>query len=118
MCERFARLKKVELKLDTVSCPAVEGSRFHLLHLFFRAVDVAVKAATPGDTIRVVVRPGNAVRFEVTTGAGIECTEEVTTRAGRLSLLAPRLGVRIESVVISADPLRLCLHLPPVLAVG
>jgi len=114
VCERFARLRKLTLRLERGAAgPELRGSPYDFEHLVFRAIAAGLAAVEGGGEVTVVLSPAH-------TGAVLEITADGQPVADaeqetRLALVE-RLGLELGADVgLGAEPpavLRVRLALP------
>jgi hypothetical protein len=119
VCDRFARLAKVELRLDGAEgWPRLEGPLSDFEHLVFRAIGAALLTVDRGGTVSVgLVIDGGVNRLEVVAGGPAPANEK-TELAARLELieaLAVHLGMEVEQPRSADRNLTLSFALPKIL---
>jgi signal transduction histidine kinase len=116
VCERFARLGEVELRLErTGDGPQLDGSQYDFEHLVFRVIDAALAAADRGAEISVELAPdAEGGRLAVATdGPTPEAAgDEVAARVVLAESQAAQLGAGLERREEPGGGLRLTLALP------
>jgi len=115
LCQRFARLRKVELTLrlpdETL---IVEGSSFDLQHVFYRCIEIVLGLSEQGGSVEVNIEQSDrgGLSIRLSGGQGGEIDEEMGSRLRFLRLLAEGLGGSLESAPESGGAISLRLLLP------
>ena len=119
VCDRLARLRKVELELREVEgWPRLEGSLCDFEHLVFRAIGAALLTVERGGAVSLgLVTDDGASRLEIASSGPAPETEdeELEARLELLEALAEQLGVGLERPGSADRNLTLLLTLPRIL---
>jgi C4-dicarboxylate-specific signal transduction histidine kinase len=93
LCERFARMQKVELSVQAERAPALQGSPFDLQHVLFRTLEVALGMTAAGSTLTVALAAAGGCCVVRCSGLRREpCAPETTARLEFLRVFAESVG--------------------------
>ena len=114
LCRRFGKLRQVELEtILPEESPRLKGSAFGFQHIGYRCVDIALKASTQGDVVRIEVEPDDrGVRLIVTGGCNGENANELAASRDLLATLVEDMQGEADLEIDSGHPLRLTIALP------
>ena len=116
LCERFFRLRKVQLKGVASGEPVpMETDPFLFRQLVWACLELALAATEPGDRAQIgITATHDGARLEVMTNrsGSTASRPEDGAEAAVLSMLAQALGGRIQDVPHSGEPFRLAVLLP------
>lgn len=117
LCQRFARLGKVELELQPIDeRRSVEGCPFDLQHVIYRCLEIVLDVAPEGSHITATLVPEGTI-----TAVTIRVNESqlpeggVDAKLGFLALLTDALGGTLDVEKEAGRPWILVLRLPPVI---
>jgi C4-dicarboxylate-specific signal transduction histidine kinase len=93
LCQRFGKLRKVTIPLSLPDAsPQVEGNPFDLQHLFYRAIDLLLRATEEGGTIEITVTaPESALQITFASSAEL-AADQPPPRCETLAALVGGLG--------------------------
>ncbi len=118
ICQRFARLAKVELE-----CRPVEqrlwtaGSAFDLQHLVYRCIEIGIAVAPAGSRITATLAPESEVTVLTVSTSEFELPADgVESQLGFLTLLTEALGGTIDFEMEAGNPCVLTVRLPAVIS--
>jgi hypothetical protein len=119
VCDRFARLRNVELRLDgDEGWPRLEGSLSDFEHLVFRAVGAALLTVDRGGRVSVsLVTDGGGNRLEICSSGPTpdEAPAELADQLELVEGLSAHLGVGVDRPAAADRNLTLVFTLPEIL---
>lgn len=118
LCERFARLRKIEIRYRPPAEPVeIRGCAFDLQHLVYRSLELALASTPAGETVSIdLQRDAAGALVQVRTSGGQEPDMDAKTAATFLVALTRELGVTADLSMTAGEPLAIGLHLPPSIA--
>jgi hypothetical protein len=118
LCERFARLRKVQLESHLPeTAQMLEANAFDLLQLVYRGLELCLAASQAGSTIRVSCQSGDTgARLMLQGENPPEAPEELQERCDFIATLAVTMGVGVELSCAAGQPVCVVMDLPPSLA--
>ncbi len=114
LCERFARLRKVELETSGLEGAfAIEGDLFDLQHLLFRCIELTMSASPEGSSIGIrLAKQGEDVCFKFLNDRMSGADEDISGKISAIETIAKHLGGKFEVDIGTASPMMIALLLP------